>query len=765
MIVKFADGRKDGLTSFYRSADYIEDAEKTGGAVSYENIEFEEYAAAEMTGTAMLNKRVKDPVEHIILSWPEEENPSDEEIMQAGRDMLKGLNLGDHQAILAVHRNTDNVHLHMIVNKVHPLEVKVRDDYGKIKDAHKIAREIEIKNDWHHDNGIFVVREDEYGNKIIIENPDRDTESSINQDAERIEAHQGTQSFDGFMKEDVKDGLFTVLKDKSSTWEDVHAYLGERGVALKLTASGKGLVFQDVDNEKYSAAANKVNRNFSKGKLEKDLGKYEAPQKSYLVNPSLRYDPDRESGRTRGSEDEKIQGDKDQGKPLDPRAVRKAQRKEARDNLYKEFREEKRSYQHNQSRMRKIEMQRFYAERDSELKQFNAERKELLNERLEQYEDKELIKAIHVIETVQMREELKAKYAQQKAEIADSYQRDFPSWKEWTAEKAEQGDKAAQSVQRGMKTREGRKQKDDTLERRKSSLSREEQQYVESLNAQCQVEKRQTEGAANSLKDISVNKVVDQDTKAAEMQYSRKVNGEEKKIFTDNGDRVRFSKGHTYEDVEAAMLLQKEKNPGNYEYRLRGNDEFKENAIKVAAIHGLRINNPELKDDLEMARTVHELGGDASQDFKNKSLEEIRRESGWDGNAQNMRDKIQAERAQKMREFYEAHPDQKPQNYSPEVEQKMMDKLGNDYHPALTYPKGHFKEIERAEREPEKPSQRVEQDMGRDIDQAEKSPERGAQEAQRTATTDQPKDRNVERKIPPNPRRSRNNDRSDDFER
>lgn len=64
----------------------------------------------------------KAPVYHVVLSWsPEEDPPPPPEMAELGKQLLYLLGLGEHEAVLVVHGDTANPHLHMLVNTVHPL--------------------------------------------------------------------------------------------------------------------------------------------------------------------------------------------------------------------------------------------------------------------------------------------------------------------------------------------------------------------------------------------------------------------------------------------------------------------------------------------------------------------------------------------------------------------------------------------------------------------------------------------------------------------
>lgn len=71
----------------------------------------------EMISIAEESVHSKMPVTHWILSWSDNETPSTAQVDEAVTMFLKGMELGEHQAIYGVHGNTDNYHVHILVNK------------------------------------------------------------------------------------------------------------------------------------------------------------------------------------------------------------------------------------------------------------------------------------------------------------------------------------------------------------------------------------------------------------------------------------------------------------------------------------------------------------------------------------------------------------------------------------------------------------------------------------------------------------------------
>lgn len=60
------------------------------------------------------------PVYHLSLSWDTSENPSLKEQIGAAREALQALGLSDRQAMIVGHTDTDNPHVHVVVNLVCP---------------------------------------------------------------------------------------------------------------------------------------------------------------------------------------------------------------------------------------------------------------------------------------------------------------------------------------------------------------------------------------------------------------------------------------------------------------------------------------------------------------------------------------------------------------------------------------------------------------------------------------------------------------------
>jgi hypothetical protein len=118
-----------GHSSFKGLNDYI--TGKTKGQpgekialTSCLNLASVETATIEMESLAFQNKLSKDPVMHLLLSWRENEVPTPEQVGEAVAITLDELNLSQCQAVYSLHQNTDNLHLHICVNRIDPETTK-----------------------------------------------------------------------------------------------------------------------------------------------------------------------------------------------------------------------------------------------------------------------------------------------------------------------------------------------------------------------------------------------------------------------------------------------------------------------------------------------------------------------------------------------------------------------------------------------------------------------------------------------------------------
>ena len=221
--------------------------------------------AAEMQELAQAAVRSRDPVNHYVLSWREGETPTAEQAEEAVDLFLGELGLAGHQAIYGLHADTDNIHLHAAVNRVHPETEKCVEINGgfDLEAAHRAVALIEAAQGWEPEakalykvavNG-EAVRADPGGVRTAQPGqPKRDMEHRTGEkSAERIAIERAGPVIAG-----------------AGSWAELHRGLAEAGMRYEKAGSGAKVRVGDVP-----VKASAVSRNASLGKLQKRLGEFE----------------------------------------------------------------------------------------------------------------------------------------------------------------------------------------------------------------------------------------------------------------------------------------------------------------------------------------------------------------------------------------------------------------------------------------------------------------------------------------------------------
>lgn len=244
-------------------------------------------AADEMQAVADMNARVKDPVYHLIMSWQADENPSDEQMFDSALHVMKAMGMEGHQYLAAIHRDTNNNHIHIAVNRVHHetlAAVYPHRDFYKLDYA---MRELEIKHGFKHDNGPYAVFEMD-GEKKIDWARQKGERNKKPQQASDMEAHGDEESFYSYLKGEPKKALLAALKKPDLTWQDLHAVLAKYNVVLK--PKGQGFAVYDLANEKMTPVkASAFHESLSKKRIEARLGEYVEPVMVKPVEPEAAY--------------------------------------------------------------------------------------------------------------------------------------------------------------------------------------------------------------------------------------------------------------------------------------------------------------------------------------------------------------------------------------------------------------------------------------------------------------------------------------------
>jgi len=270
MIGKHIPTPKAG-SSFRRLNSYIlsDRADDASHKVAYSNainLSSVETATMEMEALAFQNKRCKDPVFHCLLSWKAGEQPSKDQVYDAVEITLKELGLSDCQALFALHKNTENYHVHIAVNRVSPETHKAIDPaHGWTRKAmERSARKIEHEQGWEIENNAWTSI-DKNGNTVGESAQVFDTDKTIPQKVKDIENLTGEKSAIRVAKEIIN----TEIKNINS-WHDLHRFMQDKNLKYERKGSGAIITVGDV-----KIKASSVSKNLSLTSLEKRFGHFE----------------------------------------------------------------------------------------------------------------------------------------------------------------------------------------------------------------------------------------------------------------------------------------------------------------------------------------------------------------------------------------------------------------------------------------------------------------------------------------------------------
>lgn len=281
----------------YATSPLDKEEEKKCIAIRTHGVENLASAALEMNYVASKNTRCKDPAYHVILSWPEHERPKPEDMFDAAEHALKALGLAEHQYVLAIHDDTDNIHCHISVNRIHPVTFKSRNIEWAVKNLQMAARQSEIKHGWSHDNGIYIVEKDSRGKKQIVLNPDhaaavtrKHAHSGIGENEEEkiLPAWHDPDTLDSWLKTTVAKQLKHALP-KLDGWPALHAWLDKANITLT-DSGGGGMRLHATSQESgeiIDIAASKGLRILKRGELEKRWGPFANSPEIECKTPDL----------------------------------------------------------------------------------------------------------------------------------------------------------------------------------------------------------------------------------------------------------------------------------------------------------------------------------------------------------------------------------------------------------------------------------------------------------------------------------------------
>lgn len=285
MIAKTAERRRDGRQrySYHDLVKYIAgdgQAEKTEKTLytNHRNLtpisEATEEIIKEMEACGAMNPRAKCKLHHGILSWREGEVPSKEQVEEAVSIYLAEMGMENCQCYYGLHKNTDNLHLHICVNKIDPATHKsIQPAQGyDYKANERISRRIELAQGWE------VLERGEHYEVVDGQIYEKDTKKAVPNLSGKAADYENLTSAKS--AERIAQERCSAILFNASDWQSVHRALAEVGCRFEKKGSGAVLYVGDVP-----VKLSKVSQKLSLKKMEKRLGVYEAPKEKLEVKP------------------------------------------------------------------------------------------------------------------------------------------------------------------------------------------------------------------------------------------------------------------------------------------------------------------------------------------------------------------------------------------------------------------------------------------------------------------------------------------------
>jgi hypothetical protein len=283
MIIKYITNPKMQSNKAIRIGsllDYIE-ADVRGGAQKAEYVsasgnfysDSRQGQRAEMIALASEATRSKDPVDHWLMSWKEGEQPTHSQCNEAIEILKRHLGVSsDHLASYALHRNTENYHLHVVLNRVDPNTLRVTDKGWCIDRAHKAIAEIVHAQGWEHEHNARYIASSSgeiFLAKVTCERQPcskaRDHENATGEKScERIAMERAAP-----------------ILASAKTWEQVHKDL--RCAEMRYESKGSGALLW-VNDQPVKASV--IGREFSRKRMEERLGIFQ-PESGSVATKQL----------------------------------------------------------------------------------------------------------------------------------------------------------------------------------------------------------------------------------------------------------------------------------------------------------------------------------------------------------------------------------------------------------------------------------------------------------------------------------------------
>ena len=252
----------DDPASWTRLNAYILDAGQGGEKVAWSRVsncqsDDPGWAVKEILATQARNTRSRsDKNYHLVVSFPEGEKPTRAQMEDIEDTICAAIGFGEHQRVSAVHQNTDNWHLHVAINKVHPRTFRNIQPWYDHYRLQECCAELEIRHG------------------LIRTNHTPAAEQRRRGRGGDLEAHRGGVSFLRWIREQARPALLEACE--RGNWQELHEAAARHGLEIK--PRGAGLVIGHHGDRRLHVKASAADPLLSMQSLTAALGPFEEPE-------------------------------------------------------------------------------------------------------------------------------------------------------------------------------------------------------------------------------------------------------------------------------------------------------------------------------------------------------------------------------------------------------------------------------------------------------------------------------------------------------
>jgi hypothetical protein len=530
--------------------------------------------------TAKNGKFKGDPVYHLILSWQEGDKPTPKQVEKSVKYTLKALGMEECQAVWAIHHDTDNDHVHIAVNRVHPDKGVVmgppRRDYHVID---KAMRELEIIHGFRRDNGPYVTLDTDTGPQIVRMSRKERAEKGLlkggdevgprtTQAAKAAERSQGAPSFQEWAQRDPAAALRDALERPDATWRSLHEALAPYGILIQTKGTGMVVTTELEKGRVLSCPISKLDRNFTKLRLEQRLGTFAPPSPSSSQNPATTavcratYEEFLHKAQSGHQQDGPASHDGGNGQ----RAKRRAERQQAREDLHTRYQTDQQAIKDTRRDARKVLMTRQKAEREAQRQDHKGRKSLFITHKVATGMSRQAATSLWAYTAASEKETLQKRHLKERHLLPRTL-----VWRDWLERQAgpEINDEAAKAALRGIRYRERRNDN-----KKKNGIEGEELEYLKPVLSKLHYE-------------------IDH---RRQLIHYRDAQGRD--LFTDTGPRIDVHDRAEY-TVDAALRIAAQKYGA---VDITGSSAFRELAARAAARLGIQVRDTDLQKVWQLER-------------------------------------------------------------------------------------------------------------------------------------------------------------------